>query len=132
MGVFPVGKGKKWIDICRKSLLWQIKILLQIGKNIKEARNEKQMKGETFANAYGVKKAAVSHMENGKMDFKISDLYRISDILETDVCSLLPLNIITSTKELEDLPANQEAILVHRSVVDQLISQMQEMKRKMK
>lgn len=107
-------------------------LLLAIGKNIKEARNEKQMKGETFGNAFGVKKAAVSHMENGKMDFKISDLYRISDILEKDVCSLLPLKVIKSTKELKDIPAQQESILIHRSVIDQLISQMQEMKRKIK
>ena len=107
-------------------------LLISIGKNIKEARNEKHMKGETFGNAFGVKKAAVSHMESGKMDFKISDLYRISDILETDVCSLLPLKMIKSTKELKDIPAQQEAVLIHRSVIDQLISQMQEMKRKLK
>lgn len=107
-------------------------LLLTIGKNIKEARNEKGMKGDVFGNELGIKKAAVSHMENGKMDFKISDLYRISDVLETDVCSLLPLKIIKSTEELNNIPAHQESILIHRTVIDQLVTQLQEMKKKLK
>jgi len=107
-------------------------LLKLIGKNIKEARNEKQMKGDTFGIALGIKKSAISHMENYKMDFKISELYRICDILGTDVCSLLPLKIIKSIKEVNDIPAEQEAILIHNSVIDHLISQMLEIKRKIK
>ena len=107
-------------------------LLLAIGKNIKEARNEKGMKGDVFGNELGIKKSAVSHMENGKMDFKISDLYRISDVLETDVCSLLPLKIIKSTEELNNIPAHQESIFIHRTVIDQLVTQLQEMKKNLK
>ncbi len=106
-------------------------LLKVIGNNIKEVRNEMQMKGESLAKELGVIKAAVSQMENGLMDFRISLLHRIAEILNTDVSRLLPLKIIKSTEELENIPSHQEAILIHRMVIDQLISQMQAKKRQM-
>lgn len=75
-----------------------VDLLQTIGKNIKEARIEKGMIGYTLGKALNVDKAYVSQMEHGKVDFRISQLFRIAQILETDACKLIAntTNVLTT------------------------------------
>ena len=65
-------------------------------------------------------------MEHGLVDLRISLLQHIAEILNIDVCKLISLKIIKSAEELKDIPSHQESILIHRMVIDQLLTQMEE------
>ena len=60
-----------------------------IGNNICRIRKEKGIKGETLAKELHVSKAAISQMENGYVNFKISTLTNIASLLQTNISSLL-------------------------------------------
>lgn len=60
-----------------------------IGQNIRKQRLLLNMKGETLASELGVTKAAISQLENGLVDVKISTLYKLSEIFN------VPLNQLT-------------------------------------
>lgn len=77
-----------------------LELLKTIGNNISEVRKEKGIKGETLGKELGVTKAAVSNLENGLVDFKISTLMQIANILNTDLSTLLELND-ANAKEIE-------------------------------
>jgi len=60
-----------------------------VGHNIRQCRVKENMKGETLARELGITKAAVSQMENGLTDIKVSTLYKISAIFKIDVGRLV-------------------------------------------
>ena len=66
-----------------------MEILTAIGENIKKLRKEKGIKGDTLAKKLKVTKAAISQMENGLVDFKVSTLSSIASALGTDITSLI-------------------------------------------
>lgn len=60
-----------------------------VGKNIKEIRTARNMTQDQLAEKLFVTRQTVSHYENGKSRPDIDTLVKISDILQTDVSSLI-------------------------------------------
>ena len=94
-------------------------LLVAIGKNIKEERMEKGWKGEWVGKKLKVSKAAVCQMEKGEKDFRISELFKIAEILETDVCTLVSVNTIRSKKELEKIISPDKSVIIDTAVIHQ-------------
>ena len=65
-----------------------------VGYNIRQYRIKENMKGETLARELGITKAAVSQMENGMTDIKVSTLYKISAIFKIDVSNLITVETV--------------------------------------
>ena len=98
-------------------------ILLIIGQNIKEIRKENGIKAEILAKQLKKSTAAISQMENGLVDFKISYLSRIAELLETDLSQLICTKIIHTSKEFEKLQEVPKTIFVASDVVTELLSE---------
>ena len=96
-----------------------------IGQNIKEARLKAGVKGETLAKELGITKAAISQMENGFVDIKVSMLHKIADFLDIDVCSLVAEKTLHSSNELKKIKSVQKTVLVDTLVVSQLINKIE-------
>jgi transcriptional regulator with XRE-family HTH domain len=60
-----------------------------VGNAIRQIRLKKEMKGETLARKLKKTKAAISQLENGLVDVKISYLFRIAEALEVPPDELL-------------------------------------------
>ncbi len=61
-----------------------------IGEKIRQLRIEKGVKQETLARFLNKSKQAVSQLENGEVDIRISQLVKIAEFYEEDVHRLLP------------------------------------------
>ena len=66
------------------------KLLLEIGQSLRNARTAKGISIEYLANEIGVDYSQINRMELGKVNFSISNLYRIAKVLELDAKKLLP------------------------------------------
>lgn len=65
-------------------------LLKYIGERIREVRISKQMAQEALANGSELDYSQINRMELGKVNFSISNLYRIAKALEIDPKELLP------------------------------------------
>ncbi len=65
-------------------------LLLKIGKNIRQIRITKNITQEYLANECGTAYTQVNRMELGKVNFTISQLYRIAAVLNIQAKELLP------------------------------------------
>ncbi len=65
-------------------------LLKQIGVKIRFERTQKNISQESLANECGIDYSQVNRMELGKVNFSISNLFRIAAALEIDARSLLP------------------------------------------
>lgn len=92
-----------------------------IGRNIKERRVEIGMKGETFAKKIGQTKSSVSRLENGEVDFKISNLSHISMALNTDVSSLVCRQTIRSHTDFDKLTFVEKTVLCDIEMITLLV-----------
>lgn len=86
--------------------------MLVIGNNIKEFRTKKIIKGETLAKTLGVSKAAVSQMEHGLTDFKVSTLYEMANIFEVDVRSLIVSETLHSSQQSQNKISLEKTVLI--------------------
>lgn len=66
------------------------KLLVQIGESLRKVRTANKMSIEDLANTIGVDYSQINRMELGKVNFSISNLYRIAKVLEIDPRKLLP------------------------------------------
>lgn len=65
-------------------------LLLHIGSKIREIRISQEVSQETLANECEVDYSQINRMELGKVNFNISNLYRIAKALNVDPKLLLP------------------------------------------
>lgn len=107
-------------------------LLAAIGKNVKEERLEKGIKGEWLGKKLEISKAAVSQMENGQKDFRVSELFKIAEILETDVCKLVSVQTIHSKKEFEKIKSLDKPVFIDAAVVQHLIDEVKILKQEVK
>ena len=61
-----------------------------IGARIREVRSSKKISIEKLANEYENDYSQINGMELGKVNFSVSNLYRIADALQVNVRDLLP------------------------------------------
>jgi ribosome-binding protein aMBF1 (putative translation factor) len=66
------------------------KLLTYIGSKIREVRISKGISQETLANECEVDYSQIHRMELGKVNFNVSNLYKISAALKIDPKLLLP------------------------------------------
>lgn len=62
----------------------------QLGKKIREAREEKKLTQKELGKALGYSFMAISHFEKGIRELKFSDLQRLSKILGKELAYFLP------------------------------------------
>lgn len=65
-------------------------LLIKIGNKIRLVRQAKDIPQETLANECEVDYSQINRMELGKVNFSISNLYRIAKVLDIDPKELLP------------------------------------------
>lgn len=65
-------------------------ILMKIGLHIRKARTEKNISQEFLANECETDYSQINRMELGKVNFTISQLYRIASVLNIPAKDLLP------------------------------------------
>lgn len=65
-------------------------LLIHIGSKIREIRISQGVSQETLANECEVDYSQINRMELGKVNFNISNLYRIAKALNVDPTLLLP------------------------------------------
>ena len=76
----------------------------EIGKTIKQFRENANRTQEELAKAIGVSRASIANYENSKQAIYISDLYKIADALGINVVDILPaLKEIKSKSQPESL-----------------------------
>ena len=66
------------------------KLLVHIGSKIREIRISQNVSQETLANECEVDYSQINRMELGKVNFNISNLYRIAKALKVDPKIFLP------------------------------------------
>ena len=62
----------------------------QLGKKIREAREEKSFTQKQLGRALGYSSMAISHFEKGIRELKISSLQKLSKVLDKDLSFFLP------------------------------------------
>lgn len=65
-------------------------LLIQIGENLRKVRESKGISQEALANDFGLDYTQINRMELGKVNFSISNLYRLAKALGVDAKKLLP------------------------------------------
>jgi len=119
---YPLVFDNRVKHICKNYFYMPHTTLLNIiGKNIKIARNQKEMKGETLAKELKISKAAISQLENGLKDFRITHLHRIAEILDTCVCNLISTKISQPEKKSESIYVPQKIISIESELIEQLL-----------
>jgi transcriptional regulator with XRE-family HTH domain len=88
-----------------------------IVKNIKELRTEQGIKCETLAKAIGKTKGAISHLESGQTDLKISQLTEIAKALNTDVCTLVCEQHSRTGKKFSERSSLERRIVIEANVM---------------
>ena len=73
-----------------------MEIRILVGQNIKFYRFEKGMTQEKFCEIIKISTNALSSIENGKVDIRLSNLYNIANALDLDIQDLFKKNNITS------------------------------------
>jgi transcriptional regulator with XRE-family HTH domain len=65
-------------------------IYLKIGEKIKFIRKKKSLKQEDLSHKIGLKRSSIAQIEAGKQAVSIHALYRIGEVLNTNIFDLLP------------------------------------------
>lgn len=65
-------------------------LYIEIGKRIKQFRENKSLTQEELGKAIGVSRASIANYENSNQAIYISDLYKIADVLEIEAGDILP------------------------------------------
>lgn len=65
-------------------------LLISIGSKIRENRTSQGISQETLANECEVDYSQINRMELGKVNFNISNLYKIAEALKVDPKDFLP------------------------------------------
>lgn len=81
-----------------------------VGENIRIARRRVGMKGDTLAKALSITKSAVSQLENGSIDIRVSTIFKIAEILNVTIFELLSLPE-SSLSTAQDIQNVQDEIL---------------------
>lgn len=90
---------------------------MDVGKNIRQLRKDRELDQETFADQIGVTQPYLSQLENGRRDPSMSLLRRISEELEVSVPGLILLSM-----EEEDVQQDRrEAFEDLRPEIEKLI-----------
>ncbi len=74
----------------------------QLGKKIRDAREEKGLTQKELGKVIGYSPMAVSHFEKGIRELKISDLQRIAGILNKNLSYFLPPRTLFRAKPSSD------------------------------
>jgi len=72
-----------------------------IGLRIKEARQLKGWSQEELSHSLNRNQRSVSHLENGKVNILLSDLYTVAEVLEQPISFFLDVELDTDV--LEDM-----------------------------
>lgn len=99
----------------------ELPILKSIGKSIKEKRSEKEIKGQTLATALKKSKSAVSQMKSGLVDFKISQLQKIAELLKVDMHTLIVNNTQFSNNDHLANYAVETSLKIDNQIIEKLI-----------
>lgn len=96
-----------------------------VGENIRTARRRIGMKGETLAKTLCITKSAVSQLENGSVDIRVSTIFKVAEILEVSIFELLSLqnkdiSTVQNLKQVQD-----EMLRLEQSQVEHLSSNIQ-------
>ncbi len=65
-------------------------LYIEIGKRIRQFRENKSLTQEELGKAIGVSRASIANYENSNQAIYISDLYKIADFLEIEAGDILP------------------------------------------
>jgi transcriptional regulator with XRE-family HTH domain len=91
-------------------------VYVLIGKKIKDLREksssqeDKSFSQEKLAESISVSRASIANYESGKQSIYISDLYKIADVLNVEINSLLPSLDETRLKSPEKIIEQSENI----------------------
>lgn len=107
-------------------------LLKAIGKNIKEAREEKNIGGDWLARKLNISRPAVTQLERGEKNFKIAELFEIAELLGTDVCTLVSINTIHDRRGFGGIPKSQKNILVNADMFGELLTEVKTLTRNFK
>ena len=66
---------------------------LEIGERIKTARKDLNLTQSDLAEKAGLKRASITHIENGNQKTSVYTLYKISKVLNRPLISLLPEDV---------------------------------------
>jgi len=70
---------------------------IKVGQQIKSVRELRGYSQADLANKLKINRASLSQLESGKQQITVSLIYKLAQVLETDVTTfLLPLNAINS------------------------------------
>ncbi|MFW2475339.1 MAG: helix-turn-helix domain-containing protein [Sediminibacterium sp.] len=96
-----------------------------VGENIRTARRRIGMKGETLAKALSITKSAVSQLENGSIDIRVSTIFKVAEVLEVSIFELLSLqnDNISSVQNLKQV--QDEMLRLEKSQIEDLSSNIQ-------
>ena len=78
-----------------------------VGQNIKHYRFKMNMTQETLSEKTKLSANAISSIENGKSDVKLSHLYKISQELNIDIKDLFNMNDVDNLKWRVDLKSKK-------------------------
>lgn len=62
----------------------------QIGRRIRVERQRKKFSQERLAQAAELSRASIVNIEHGRQKVMVHSLYAIADVLDIDVCALIP------------------------------------------
>lgn len=82
-------------------------LYIELGKNIKKARNKKNLSQATLAEASSLSRTSITNIEKGRQHLPLHTLYAISNALEINVAELLPDQKLSLVELLlENIPNN--------------------------
>ncbi len=87
-------------------------ILLLAGDRIRELRKKKGITQERLGKELRVRKSSISHYENGTGRPSLKALIRICNYLNTDMNSLLGMNVVGKYNNKEIILSDEEARLI--------------------
>lgn len=66
------------------------KVLIEVGKNIKELRLRNNWEVKRAAAEVGISRQAFDNYENGKTDINITTIYKLAEVFNVEVSKILP------------------------------------------
>lgn len=100
-----------------------------IGRNIKEIRTEQGIKCETLAKALRKTKGAISQLESGLVDFKVSQLTKIATALNTEVCLIVCEQVSQTAKKSKERSSSLRTISVDTQIIEHLLGEIRDIQK---
>jgi transcriptional regulator with XRE-family HTH domain len=90
----------------------QITLARYIGKQLRAAREDKQLSQEDIADALGITRGAVGHIERGKTLLSLEHLIKLPRVLNKPLTYFLPNSVVTEEERQNPMldPLLQEVV----------------------